>query len=144
MRIAGVSFACMTMKCHRLMKVLRNYSMEYITSIVPETIAALGPEEGGHLAGAAARLIGMHVYDEVAALLGGIEPGAAGFANAFVRIARGQGDDAKLDQDGHVSIVRQTSWRLMSERQNLSPAVFDAWNELWVGAVAVHWLRSTR
>ena len=33
----------------RLRKVLRNYSMEYITSIVPETIAALGPEEGGHL-----------------------------------------------------------------------------------------------
>ena len=33
----------------RLQKVLRNYSMEYITSIVPETIAALGPDEGGHL-----------------------------------------------------------------------------------------------
>src|ERR1700742_790604 len=27
-------------------EVLRNYSMEYITSIVPETVAALGTEEG--------------------------------------------------------------------------------------------------
>ena len=43
----------------RLQKVLRNYAMEYITSIVPETIAVLGPEEGGHLAGAAARLVGI-------------------------------------------------------------------------------------
>jgi hypothetical protein len=56
--------------------------MEYITSIVPETVAALGPEEGGHLAGAAARLIGMHTFDEVASLLGGVEPGPAGFAKA--------------------------------------------------------------
>jgi len=67
----------------RLAKVLRNYSMAYITSIVPETVAALGPEEGGHLAGAAARLIGMHTFDEVAALLGDVAPGAAGFAAAF-------------------------------------------------------------
>jgi hypothetical protein len=48
--------------------VLRNYSMEYITSIVAETVAALGPEEGGHLAAAAARLIGMHTFDDVASL----------------------------------------------------------------------------
>jgi hypothetical protein len=120
------------------LKVLRNYSMEYITSIVPETIAALGPEEGGHLAGAAARLVGMHTYDDVAKLLGGVEAGPAGFAKAFARIARGQGDDAVVSRDGDGSIVRQTSWRLMSERENLSPAVFDAWNELWVGAALAH------
>src|SRR5919197_27455 len=59
----------------RLQKVLRNYAMEYITSIVPETIAVLGPEEGGHLAAAAARLVGMHTFDEVARLLGGVEAG---------------------------------------------------------------------
>jgi hypothetical protein len=121
----------------RLRKVLRNYSMEYITSIVPETIAVLGPEQGGHLAGAAARLIGMHTFDDVASLLGGVAPGAVGFAAAFVRLARGQGDDAEL-HEGTSTIVRQTSWRLMAERPNLSPAVFDAWNELWVGAALAH------
>lgn len=122
----------------RLRKVLRNYAMEYITSIVPETVAVLGPDEGGHLAAAAARLVGMHSYDDVAALLGGIEPGAAGFASAFVRLARGQGDDATMERAGDGSLVRQTTWTLMKERPSLSPAVFTSWNELWKGAALVH------
>lgn len=122
----------------RLRKVLRNYAMEYITSILPETVAVLGPEEGGHLADAAARLIGMQIFDDVAAVLGGVEPGATGFAKAFVRLARGQGDDAELRTDGDSILVHQTSWRLMSERDDLPPAVFDAWNELWVGAALAH------
>jgi len=122
----------------RLQKVLRNYAMEYITSIVPETIAVLGPEEGGHLAGAAARLVGMQTFDDVASLLGGVGAGAAGFANAFARLGRGQGDDAELRTEGTTTTVRQTSWRLMAEREALPPAVFDAWNELWVGAALAH------
>jgi hypothetical protein len=122
----------------RLQKVLRNYAMEYITSIVPETIAVLGPDEGGHLAGAAARLVGMHTFDEVASLLGGVGPGAAGFATAFARLARAQDDDAELRTAGTTATVQQTSWRLMRERPALSPAVFDAWNELWIGAALAH------
>jgi hypothetical protein len=118
----------------RLRKVLRNYAMDYITSILPETIAVLGPEEGGHLAGAAARLIGMQTFDQIAALLGGVAPGAAGFAAAFARLAQAQGDDAVLEG----ATVRQASWRLMAERGALAPAVFDAWNELWVGAALAH------
>src|SRR5262249_58499985 len=81
----------------RLRKVLRNYAMEYITSILPETIAVLGPDEGGRLAGAAARLVGMQTFDAVAAILGGAEAGAVGFAAAFARLARAQGDDAQLE-----------------------------------------------
>ncbi|SED93766.1 hypothetical protein SAMN05444161_4434 [Rhizobiales bacterium GAS191] len=122
----------------RLQKAMRNYAMEYITSIVPETIAVFGPEEGGHLAGAAARLVGMQTFDEVAALLGGVAPGPAGFATALVRLAKGQGDDATLVSEGNAATVRQTTWRLMAGRQALSPAVFDAWNELWVGAALAH------
>jgi hypothetical protein len=122
----------------RLRKVLRNYAMEYITSILPGTIAVLGAEQGGHLAGAAARLVGMQTFDEVAATLGGVEPGAVGFAAAFARLARAQDDDAELHVDGSSATVRQTSWRLMDEREALAPAVFDAWNELWVGAALAH------
>src|SRR6202043_1218747 len=118
----------------RLQKVQRNYSMEYITSIVPETIAVLGPDEGKHLAASAARLVGMHTFDDVAALLGGVAPGPAGFRMAMLRLARGQGDDAVLDD----STIRQTTWKLMADRPSLSPAVFDAWNELWVGAALAH------
>lgn len=122
----------------RLRKVLRNYAMEYITSIIPESVAALGPTEGGHLAGAAARLIGMQFFDEVAAILGGVAPGPAGFAEAFVRLARGLGDDAVLDASGPDLVVRQTTWRLMEERKDLDPAVFDAWNQIWIGAALAH------
>lgn len=123
----------------RLQKVLRNYAMEYITSIVPEAVAVIGPEEGGHLAGAAAQLVGMHTFDHVAAMLGGVAPGVEGFARALLRLAEGQGDDARLEAAGPgVFVLRQTTWRLMDERAALSPAVFDAWNELWIGAALAH------
>ena len=122
----------------RLRKVLRNYAMDYITSIVPEAIAVLGPDQGGSLAGAAARLVGMQTFDQVAALLGGVEAGAAGFAAAFARLAKGQGDDAELQVDGTRATVRQTTWRVMDEREAPAPAVFDAWNELWIGAGLAH------
>ena len=126
----------------RLRKVLRNYAMEYVTSILPETVAALGPAEGGYLAGTAARLVGMQCFDGMARLLGGVAPGARGFAEFLVRIARAQGDDCELAEDGDAWIVRQPGWRLMRERADLSPAVFDAWNQLWVGAALAHdrWL----
>ena len=127
----------------RLRKVLRNYAMEYIVSILPEAIAALGPGEGGRLAGTAARLIGMHCLDETAALLGGIAPGPEGFARYLLRMARGQGDDATISGDGDVWTVRQTTWQLMRERENLPREAFNAWNELWIGAALAHdrWLR---
>jgi len=122
----------------RLRKVLRAYAMEYITSILPEAVTLLGPTQGGHLAGSAARLIGMHLLDETAAALGGIAPGAEGFADYLVQMARGQGDDAQLSRDGQAYVVRQTTWRVMQAREHLSPAVFDAWNQLWVGAALAH------
>ncbi|HUI96368.1 MAG TPA: hypothetical protein VLX44_11485, partial [Xanthobacteraceae bacterium] len=114
----------------RLQKVLRNYAMEYITSIVPETIAVLGPGEGGSIAAMAARQIGMQTFDDTAARLGGIAPGAAGLAAALARLAQAQGDDAAANGGGDVWTIRQTTWRLMEGPAHLAPAVFDAWNEL--------------
>jgi len=43
-----------------------------------------------------------------------------------------------LQLEGSAATVRQTSWRLMAEREALSPQVFHAWNELWVGAALAH------
>src|SRR5262249_603102 len=74
----------------------------------------------------------------VTALLGGVDVGAHGFAAALARLARGQGDDAQVQLEGAGATVRQTTWRLMAERGPLSPAVFDAWNELWIGAALAH------
>lgn len=119
-------------------KSLRNYAATYINAIVPVAVERLGPDAGGHYAKAGARLVGMHMHDEVASLLGGIEPGPLGFAKAFVRLATGQGDDAVLEMQGSTAYVRQTSWRLMTGHENLSPEVFDACNELWVGLALAH------
>jgi hypothetical protein len=127
----------------RLQKVLRNYAMEYVTSSLPAAIAVLGPSDGRAIAGLAARQIGMQMFDDTTALLGGIAPGAEGFAAYLARLARAQGDDASVSGGGERWTVRQTTWRLMEERDDLAPSVFDAWNELWVGAALAHdrWLR---
>jgi len=122
----------------RLKKVLRNYAMEYVTSIVPEVIAVLGPGEGGSIAAIAARQIGMQMFDDTVALLGGVAPGASGFAAYLARLARAQGDDVVLRDGRDACMIQQTTWRLMEERDDLPPAVFDAWNELWVGAALAH------
>jgi len=126
----------------RLQKVSRNYAMEYVTSILPETIAVLGPREGGSIAAMAARQIGMQTFDDTAARLGGIAPGAAGLAAYLARLAQAQGDDTAANAGGDVWTIRQTTWRLMEGPAHLAPAVFDAWNELWVGAALAHdrWL----
>ncbi len=120
----------------RLRKVMRNYAMDYITSIVPETIAVLGAAEGGHLAGLSARLIGMQFFAGAAAALGGIAPNAEGFARFLARIPRGQGNDAVVVKSGPGWEVRQTTWTLMRERASVTPEVFDAWTQLFTGAAA--------
>jgi hypothetical protein len=56
----------------------------------------------------------------------------------MLRLARGQGDDTVLDDTVQPSAIRQTTWKLMANRSSLSSAVFDAWNELWVGAALAH------
>ena len=87
---------------------------------------------------APSRQIGMQFYPATATLLGVDPGGAAGFARYLAEIGRAQGDDATETFDEGAATVRQTTWRLMSGLDTLSPAVFDAWNELWVGALSIH------
>jgi hypothetical protein len=122
----------------RLAKASRNYAMAYVRSILIELVGLFGPAEAVHLGGLAARQIGMQFYPATAALLG-VEPGgAAGFARYLERIGRAQGDDTTATVDDRGAVVRQTTWRLMAGLEALSPAVFDAWNALWIGASSVH------
>jgi hypothetical protein len=80
----------------------------------------------------------MQFYPATAALLD-LEPGgAAAFARYLTEIGRAQGDDTAETLDDGAATVRQTTWQLMSGLDALSPAVFDAWNELWVGALSIH------
>lgn len=119
----------------RLARASRNYSMTYVRTILTELVEAFGATEAVRLGGLAARQIGMQFYPATAALLQVAPGGAAAFARYLATVGRAQGDDTSENADG---IVMQTTWRLMAGVDPLSPAVFDAWNELWVGALSIH------
>jgi hypothetical protein len=56
----------------------------------------------------------------------------------MVRLAAGEGDEAEMKTEGDAVIVHRPGWRLTRGLELLSPAVFDAWNGLLEGALAVH------
>jgi hypothetical protein len=122
----------------RLAKARRNYSMDYVATIVPEAIRLFGPLEGGHLAGGAARLIGMQYHAETAGLLDVRGDAPEDFAEYMTRMGRGQGDDTTWERRDGAILVRQTTWRLMDEAGRVPGVVFDAWTELWRGAALAH------
>ena len=122
----------------RLAKAARNYAMEYIRTGLPRLVECFGPAEARHLGGVTAQLIGAQLYNGTAKLLGIAGDDAAAFGAFMVALAQGEGDNAEVVISGDCVVVRRRSWRLMRGLENLSPAVFDAWNGLHVGALAVH------
>jgi hypothetical protein len=122
----------------RLRRIERNYAMDYVRSILPELVALVGPAEARHLGGVTATLIGMQYYAETAALLGVTGGSAADFAAYFRAMAEAQGDRVETRQEAGGAVVRQTTWRLMTGVAERHPALFDIWNALWEGALAVH------
>jgi hypothetical protein len=122
----------------RLARASRNYAMTYVRTMLVELAALFGPAEALHLGGLAARQIGMQYYPATAALLGVERGGAGAFAEYLTRLGRAQGDDTSWSADDGPVRVRQTTWRLTAGLPPLAPAVFDAWNELWAGALSVH------
>ena len=122
----------------RLAKAERNYAMEYIRSGLPRLAEVLGPGEAGHLGRITGKLIGAQLYTETAALLDVGAGGAKAFGQYMARLAAGEGDEALIAEQGDAVLVRRESWRLMRGLEPLSPAVFEAWNGLLEGALAVH------
>jgi hypothetical protein len=53
-------------------------------------------------------------------------------------MATAQGDHVEIGEDGGEAVIRQTTWRLMTGVAERPPALFDVWNALWEGALAVH------
>jgi hypothetical protein len=121
----------------RLKKVERAYAMEYVRSLVPTMLALFGPAETKALLGRAARLIGMQLYDDTAALIGIASDTPRDFATYLASLAAAQGEEVEIAEEGSGIIVRQRGWRLMD---GLAPdaSAFEAWNALWEGALAVH------
>jgi hypothetical protein len=122
----------------RLAKAERNYAMEYIRSGLPRLVEVFGPAEAAHLGRTAARLVGAQLYRETAAALGVDAGGPEAFARFMVGLAEGEGDAAAASTEGTAVLVRRRDWRLMRGIGPLSPAVFEAWNGLVEGALAVH------
>ena len=122
----------------RLAKAERNYAMEYIRSGLPRLVEVFGPAEAAHLGRVTGKLIGAQLYRETAAQLGTSGGGTDAFGAYMVRLAAGEGDAAIAAKDGGAVVVRRAAWRLMRGLEPLSPAVFEAWNGLLEGALAVH------
>jgi hypothetical protein len=122
----------------RLAKAERNYAMEYIRSGLPRLAELFGPAEAAHLGRVTGRLIGAQLYRDCAALLGIGGNSAEDFARYMVQLAAGEGDTANISSDCSAVLVHRSSWRLMRDLTPLSPAIFEAWNGLLEGALAVH------
>jgi hypothetical protein len=112
--------------------------MEYIRSGLPQLAEIFGPAEAGHLGRVTGRLVGAQLYRETAALLGVTAAGAEAFGDFMLRLAAGEGDAAEMSRDGRAVLVRRPAWRLMRGLEPVSTAVFEAWNGLLEGALAVH------
>lgn len=126
----------------RLRKVERSYAMEYVRSLAPTLTALFGAEGVRRHLGRAARLIGLQFYDETAALLE-VAPGSPrAFADYLAGLAVAQGEAVDIDEGPGAVTARQDGWRLM-EGLSPDPAVFEAWNQLFEGALAVHNRRLT-
>ncbi len=142
----------------RLRKAYRNYAMDYLRTALPVSLELFGPAEGLHLAGLAARLIGMHYHDRAMEILaaptgavtttpsGASDPGAengatASFLDRLAALLAGQGDDVTIDRrgdDGATGVVRQHGFRLMRGIEHPAREVLAAWAELWRGVAAAH------
>lgn len=122
----------------RLAKANRNYAMEYVKNALPILAEIFGPAEAAHLGRVTGRLIGMQFYGEIAETLGGAGPGAEGFARLIAALAAGQDDGCEVDAGRNSAVIRQTSWRLMRGAENVPDSVFEGWNGLIEGLLAVH------
>jgi hypothetical protein len=121
----------------RLDKAARNYTMEYVRSLVPVAIDLFGPEDAKFLIGGAARLVGMHFFDDCRALLGQRGMGPDAFADFFLALAAA-GDEDCVREPGDAIRIRQQGWKLMQGLAPLHPEAFAIWSELWVGCLAAH------
>jgi len=122
----------------RLDTVVARYAMEYVRTTLPVALALLGPDDTRALLGHAARLIGMQYHDETARLLEIDGRGPEPFARYLAALAEAQGEAVELTAGRGRASVRLRGWRLARGLEPLDPAAFEAWSELWRGALAAH------
>lgn len=122
----------------RLDKIVRNYAMDYVRTILPILAETFGLAEAHHLGAVTGRLIGMQYYAETADRMAIAGRSAEDFAELMRRLGAAQEDRVDWTREGEEVVVRQHTWRLMQGVASPPPTVFDAWNALWEGAASVH------
>ena len=122
----------------RLDTVVARYAMEYVRTTLPVALALLGPDDTRALLGHAARLIGMQYHDETARLLEIDGRGPEPFARYLAALAEAQGEAVEVTGGRGIASVRLRGWRLVRGLEPLDLAAFEAWSELWRGALAAH------
>jgi len=122
----------------RLAKAERNYAMEYIRTGLPRLAEVFGPAEASHLGRVTGQLIGAQLYRETAQALEVSGSSALDFALWMARLGVGEGDPADCGVDGEAALIRRRSWRLMRGIASIPASVFEGWNGLFEGALAVH------
>jgi hypothetical protein len=122
----------------RLDTLVARYAMEYVRTTLPVALALLGPDDTRALLGHAARLIGMQYHDETARLLEIADRGPEPFARYLAALAEAQGEAVEVTAGRGRASVRLRGWRLVRGLEPLDPAAFEAWSELWRGALAAH------
>lgn len=119
----------------RLRKVYRSYAMDYLRTALPVVVELFGPTEGAHLAGLAARLIGMQHHDRVLAAPDGGD-GAPPLLDALATLLAAEGDEVEVIEraaDGETGRLRLGALRLMRGVAHPPREVIDVWGELWRG-----------
>jgi hypothetical protein len=118
--------------------VVARYAMEYVRTTLPVALELLRPADTRGLLGHAARLTGMQYHDETTRLLEIEGTGPGPFARYLAALARAQGEVVEVEESPGRARVRQAGWRLEDGPPALDPAAFEAWCELWHGALAAH------
>lgn len=112
----------------RLAKVARNYSMDYVTNVIPVLTELLGPLDAGGILYRTGRRIGMQYSTAVPEGVGTTPPEILG------RLLAAHGDRVEIGDD----VVVQHGWRLMAGLESeCVPEWFDGWRGLWEGVIAV-------
>jgi hypothetical protein len=125
----------------RLDAVVSRYAMEYVRTALPVLLEQLGPADTRVVLGHAARLIGMQFHDETMRLLDldvGPSTGPKAFARYLAALFQAQGEAVEVEEAASGATVRLRGWRLARGIEPVDPAAFDAWCELWRGALAAH------
>ena len=124
----------------RLAKAYRNYAMEYVRTGLPRLAELFGPAEAARLGRITGQLVGAQMYRETAAAFGVTGTGADAFAALLARLAAAEDDTAHVAAGASPdrAHVFRTGWRLMRGLAAPSTAVFEAWNGLFEGLLAVH------